>query len=82
MEPIGILLVDDHPLVRDAMSARLQREPGLSVLGTAASADDAVAMASEHRPDVIVMNIDMPGLNCFEGARRITSAQPTVRLSS
>ena len=80
MEPIGILLVDDHPLVRDAMSACLQREPDFVVLGAVASADDAVVMASEHRPDVVVMNIDMPGLNCFEGARRITLAQPTVRL--
>ena len=80
MEQISVLLVDDHPLVREVMSDRLQREPGFSVLGAAASADAAVGMASEHRPDVVVMNIDMPGLNCFEAARRITSAQPAVRL--
>lgn len=80
MEQIGILLVDDHAFVRDALSVCLQQEPGFTLLGAVASADDAVGMASKHRPDVVVMDIDMPGLNCFEGARRITSVQPTVRL--
>lgn len=80
MEQIGILLVDDHPLVRDAMSERLRRESGLAILGAAASADEAVRMASELRPDVVVMDIEMPGLDCFEGARKIMSAQPSVRL--
>lgn len=80
MAHVRILIVDDHALVRDALGNRMQREPGFTVVGTAATADEAVGLASEHCPDVIVMNIDMPGLNCFDGARRITSAQPDVRL--
>lgn len=75
-DAIKILLVDDHELVRGALAARLQREPDLHVVGTAATADEAIAKAIESSPDVIVMDIDMPGLNCFDAARTIASVRP------
>ncbi len=74
-----ILLVDDHELIRRLLSERLRLEEKLEVVATARSADDAIFRASEHRPDVILMDIELPGLNCFDAARRIRSALPDVR---
>jgi DNA-binding NarL/FixJ family response regulator len=59
---------------------RLQREPDFAVLEPAGSADEAVATAFETKPDVILMDVDMPGLNCFDAARRIHSIRPETRI--
>jgi DNA-binding NarL/FixJ family response regulator len=75
-----VLLVDDHALVRDMLRDRLQSEPSLAVVGVASDAAEAIEVAREQRPDVIVMDIDMPGLTCFEAARRIHALQPETRL--
>lgn len=73
---IKILVVDDHALVRSTLAERLQREEGFAVVGLAASADEAITKALECRPDVVLMDIDMPGLLCFEASERITSMCP------
>jgi len=78
--PIRVLVVDDHALVRDMLADRLSREPTISVVGTAASADVAVDVAEQHQPDVVILDIDMPGLDCFEGARRILDVRPETRI--
>ena len=75
-----VLLVDDHELLRETLRERLQREAFITVVGAAGNAEEAIELARSHRPDVIVMDIDMPGLVCFEAARQITAAQPDVRL--
>ncbi len=80
MQNIKILLVDDHALVREMLCERLQREPSFVIVGTASNADEAVAQALKNRPDIVIMDIDMPGLICFDAARTITTAQPEVRL--
>lgn len=77
---IRILIVDDHALVRGALSERLQRESGLAVVGNASTADEAIERAIECRPNVILMDIDMPGLISFDAARRILALQPEVRI--
>ena len=77
---IRILVVDDHALVRGALSERLRREPDLTVVGTAATADEAIEKAVECSPDIVLMDIDMPGLICFDAARRITSLKPDVSI--
>ncbi len=74
-----VLLVDDHALVRQMLQERLEREPSISVVGTAANADDAIEAARRHRPDIIVMDIDMPGLVCFDAARQIIAERPETR---
>ena len=79
MTNIKILLVDDHPLVLDSLRGRLNAEPGFTVVGTARSADAAIGLALDHRPNVVLMDIDMPGVNCFDAARRIAT---TVRTST
>ncbi|MGB2985201.1 MAG: response regulator transcription factor [Phycisphaerae bacterium] len=63
-----------------ALAERLQREPGLAVVGTASTADEAIDKAIECHPDVVLMDIDMPGLICFDAARRITALQPDARI--
>ena len=77
---IRILVVDDHALVRGALSARLHRELGFSVVGTASAADEAIEKARELKPNLILMDIDMPGLVCFEAARTITLTAPDVKI--
>jgi two-component system response regulator NreC len=68
---ISLLLVDDHALVREMLSERLSAEPDMVVVGTAANADDAIGQAVRLRPDIVVMDVDMPGVLCFEAARVI-----------
>lgn len=79
-DKITILLVDDHALVRGALAERLNREPDLLVVGCAGSADEAICKATECRIDIILMDIDMPGLNCFEAAKRLGVICPKARL--
>ncbi|MEE9297377.1 MAG: response regulator transcription factor [Phycisphaerae bacterium] len=68
---IAILLVDDHMLVRDTLSERLNREPDMTVVGVVGNADDAVSQSIAHQPNIILMDIDMPGLLPFDAARTI-----------
>jgi DNA-binding NarL/FixJ family response regulator len=77
---IKILIVDDHALVRGALSERIQREPGLTVVSTAATAEEALDMTLECAPDIILMDIDMPGLICFDAARSIAAARPDTHI--
>lgn len=68
---IRLLLADDQALVRGALATLLGLEPDLTVVGEAATGEDAVAMASELRPDVVLMDIDMPGIDGIEATARI-----------
>ena len=75
-----VLLVDDHALVRETLADRLNREMDLEVVGTASSADQAVELAGELGPDVVVMDIDMPGRLCFDAAQDIVAVSPDTRM--
>jgi DNA-binding NarL/FixJ family response regulator len=77
---IKILVVDDHALVRSTLAERLGREKGFEVVGTAENADEAITIALECRPDIVLMDIDMPGLLCFEAADRMTSLRPDTHV--
>ena len=77
---IRILVVDDHALVRGALTERLQREPDLNVVGTAGTADEAIRLVLDTNPDIILMDIDMPGLICFDAAREIATLRPDTRV--
>jgi two-component system response regulator NreC len=76
---IKVLLVDDHALVRQAVVQRLQTEADIEVIGSAENAEQAVQLVKEHLPNIVLLDIDMPGLDPFEAARQIKAEQPSVR---
>ena len=70
-ETIRLLLVDDHALLLESLAARLGVEPGFEVVGTVSNAADALDLAAEVLPHIVVMDIDMPGLDCFDATQRL-----------
>lgn len=71
-----ILVVDDHTLFRAGLTALLAAAPDIEVVGEAGAGDEAVALALEQQPDVILMDIMMPGMNGIQATRRILHARP------
>ncbi len=74
-----ILVVDDHQLVRDGISGMLEREPDFHIVATAANADEAITKVFELEPDLVLMDIDMPGISCFDAVQIIRSRAPNTR---
>lgn len=75
-----ILLVDDHPLFRSGIRNLIQTTEDLEVIGEAASGDEAVELAINLKPDIIVMDIRMPGLNGIEATRVIKEKIPEIKI--
>lgn len=75
-----ILIVDDHALVRDMLSERLAQEPDLEVVGVAQDAGYALALTQRLQPDLVILDIDMPGLSAFDAAQRIRDESPGTRV--
>jgi len=79
-EPLSILIVDDHPLFRQGVRAVLEREQDLRVDGEAADGQQAIQLAEELCPNVVLIDISLPGLNGLEVARVIKRRQPQLNL--
>ncbi|HOW73165.1 MAG TPA: response regulator transcription factor [Phycisphaerae bacterium] len=75
-----IILADDHALVRGAVKTVLEREADLAVVAEVGSADEAVAETLRLKPDVVLLDIEMPGQHSFEAARTIKSRLPETRV--
>lgn len=75
---ISVVLADDHTIVRDGLRALLEANPEIKVVGDASTGVEAVARASELKPDIIIMDISMPGLNGIEASKRIIDSNPNV----
>src|SRR5690242_20444007 len=75
-----ILLVDDHEVVRLGLRSLLSRYPKFQVIGEAANASEAVARTAELKPDVVVMDIRLPGRSGIEATREIVAAQPQTKV--
>ncbi len=78
--PIRVVLADDHALVRAGIRALLEKLPGLAVVGEAGDGREALALVKQHRPDVVLMDVTMPGLNGLDAADRIAKEYPEVRV--
>ena len=79
MAKIRVLLTDDHTLFRQGIRTLLTAEPDLDVVGEAANAFDAVTMARQVRPDIVLMDIGMNGMSSFEATRQIRKERPETR---
>jgi DNA-binding NarL/FixJ family response regulator len=75
-----VLLVDDHQMVRTGLAALLGSTPDIRVVGQAGEGEQAVAEAAAQHPDVVLMDLSMPGVDGVEATRRILEAQPEVRI--
>ena len=75
-----LILVDDHPLVRDGLRARLDTVPGFAVVGEAGNADEALALAAAHEPDLVLMDVGMRGMNGIALAALFHERYPGIRV--
>ncbi len=75
-----VLLVDDHLIVRNGLRKLLESEEGIEIVSESDNGRDAIRLANELRPDVVVMDIAMPDMNGIEATRRIISANPDVKI--
>jgi DNA-binding NarL/FixJ family response regulator len=78
METISILIADDHPLFRLGLRTRLAMEADLSVVGEATTGEEAVEVANSLDPDVVLMDMHMPGGGGIEATRRLRSSHPEI----
>jgi DNA-binding NarL/FixJ family response regulator len=80
VQPTRVILADDHPLLRAGIREVLRELPGLEVTGEATDGREAIELVKSQQPDVVFMDISMPGLNGLEATERIVKAFPKVRV--
>ncbi len=80
MDPVRIVIADDHPVVRRGVRALLEDEPSFRILGDARDGLEACEMVERFHPDVLVLDVMMPGLNGLEVARRVGKMSPRTRV--
>jgi len=80
ISPTRILVVDDHYLVREGLAVLLDRDKGMTIVGSAATGEDAILAAHRLSPDVIIMDLVLPALNGIDATRRILSELPRTRI--
>lgn len=75
-----VLIADDHPLFRSGIRALLSAEPEMVLVGEATNGDEAISLAASLQPDLILMDLKMPGIGGIEATRRIVAANPQVKV--
>ena len=79
-KPLRLLLVDDHAVVREGLRSLLTSDPRFEIVGEASEGEGAVAAATVLHPDLVVMDVSMPGMNGVQATRRLKEQQPDVRV--
>ncbi|GAB2588804.1 response regulator [Kribbella endophytica] len=77
---IRLIIVDDHPIVRDGLRGIFASDPAFDVVGEAGDGAEALTIAAQHRPDVVLLDLRMPGLSGADLIRALRAQQPTVRI--
>lgn len=80
MSSIRVLLVDDHPLVRDGIRSRLEQEEGIEIVGEVSNGQEALEKALEFNPNVVLMDVTMPVMNGLEAAERFKEEFPDIKI--
>jgi DNA-binding NarL/FixJ family response regulator len=80
MKKLTILLADDHKMLREGLRVLLDSQPGMRVVGEAANGKEVVDKAGELKPDVVVMDLSMPGLNGLQATELLRSRQPAIKV--
>jgi two-component system nitrate/nitrite response regulator NarL len=79
IEPIRVAVIDDHPLFREGVAHTIQRSGALEVIGEGATADDAIRIAKAELPDIVLLDVNMPG-GGVEAARAISNVCPVIKI--
>lgn len=80
MDPVRVIIADDHPLFRNGMRTLIASLPEMEVAGTATSGEEVITLAERVQPDVILMDIHMPGISGIDATRRILHTSPHIRI--
>jgi len=80
MSNVRVLIADDHPVFRFGIRALLEATHDMTVVGEATSGDEVIALAGELHPDIVLMDVRMPGINGIDATRRILHTRPQVRV--
>ncbi len=80
MDSIKILVVDDHPMMREALFSAFEDEPDLHVIGEASNGLEGIEMAAKLKPDVVLMDLLMPGMDGIEAMSRLLTAVPQIKV--
>ena len=80
IDPITVMIVDDHEMVRRGACSYLEAQPDISVVAQAGSGEEAVRLAQEFIPDVVLMDLVMPGMDGVEATRRVKNISPRTQI--